>query len=111
MLIIMMNLQWYFGSAESPFLQWVPSSGREPAMVGGSEFRNRLEVSSNTTVSLAQGDTQGDNLVLEQILRVERPGVHLSGIYTCKVATFFTEEKSSHKVIIFGELPATLLSL
>ena len=107
MLIIMMNLQWYFGSAESPFLQWVPSSGREPAMVGGSEFRNRLEVTSNTTVSLVEGD----NLVLEQILRVERPGVHLSGIYTCKVATFFTEEKSSHKVIIFGELSATLLSL
>ena len=38
-----------------------------------------------------------------QVVRVLRPSVHLSGSYTCKVATFYTELRSSHTLIIYGE--------
>ena len=99
-------MQWYFGGDDSPFLQWVPSSGREPALVGQTEFRTRLMVWSNTSVG--GRETARDHLLLEQTVRVERPGVHLSGHYTCKVATFFKEQKSTHQVIIFGKAPAWL---
>ena len=40
---------------------------------------------------------------LEQVVRVLRPSVHLSGEYTCKVATFYTEHRASHTLIIYGE--------
>ena len=46
---------------------------------------------------------------LVQTVRIQRPAVHLSGQYTCKVASFFKEEKTRHEVIIFGEsLPLPL---
>ena len=37
-----LDIKWYFGGVESPFLQWVPSSGRDPQPVGQSVFQNRL---------------------------------------------------------------------
>ena len=49
---------------------------------------------------------EGDTLTLyrlEQVVRVLRPSVHLSGDYTCKVATFYTEHRASHTLIIYGE--------
>ena len=79
----------------------MPSSGRAPVTVGRSELRTRLEVWSNSSLSPGQ---EGGKLV--QTVRVQRPAVHLSGQYTCKVATFFKEEKSRHKLIIFGESPS-----
>ena len=81
----------------------MPSSGRAPVTVGRSELRTRLEVWSNSSLSPGQ---EGGKLV--QTVRVQRPAVHLSGQYTCKVATFFKEEKSRHKLIIFGESPLSL---
>ena len=39
---------------------------------------------------------------LEQVVRILRPSVHLSGHYTCKVATFYTEHRASHQLIIYG---------
>ena len=38
---------------------------------------------------------------VEQTIRIHRPSIYLTGNYTCKVATFFTEQKSRHQVIIF----------
>ena len=73
--------------------------------MGHSELRNRLVGWSNRTEGRGE---EGE--LLEQVVRVERPGVHLSGDYSCKVATFFTEQKSTHKLIIFGELSLGFLS-
>ena len=50
---------------------------------------------------LSQNSTQVHKLDLS--LRIARPSVHLSGTYTCKVATFFDEQKSTHSVIIYGK--------
>ena len=43
---------------------------------------------------------------LDQVVRVLRPSVHLSGDYTCKVATFYTEHRAGHTLIIYGECEA-----
>ena len=104
--------QWYFGPGDSPFLQWVPGSGSPPQTVdihrgSQNQFKNRLKVKynlSNVTSEkglLSQNSTQVHKLDLS--VRIARPSVHLSGIYTCKVATFFDEQKSTHSVIIYGK--------
>ena len=76
-------------------MQWVPSTGREPQTIG-QRFKNRLVV-RHSARNLSQGAR------IEQILRIERPSVHLSGDYSCKVASFFTEESSTHNLLIFGK--------
>ena len=89
-----LDIKRYFSSEEEPFLQWVPSTGREHQVIG-QRFRNRLvvrESARNTT----------DGFMIEQVVRVERPSVHLSGNYSCKVASFFTEQSTTHSLIIFG---------
>ena len=91
--------------------------------MGPSQFRTRLLVWSNTTTTSSSASTTTSTRVsstastvtegqsrLVQTVRIQRPAVHLSGQYTCKVATFFKEEKTRHKVIIFGKssLPPSL---
>ena len=104
--------QWYFGPGDSPFLQWVPGSGSPPQTVNihsttQNQFKNRLKVKYNLTniSSEKRHQSQNDTHVhkLQLSVRIARPSVHLSGIYTCKVATFFTEQKSAHSVIIYGK--------
>ena len=90
-----LDLKWYFSTEEEPFLQWVPSSGRKPQTIG-QRFKNRLEVTHS-----ARNTSEGSRI--SQIIRVSRPSVHLSGDYTCKVASFFMEESSAHNLIIFGK--------
>ena len=91
-----LDLKWYFSTEEEPFLQWVPSSGREPQTIG-QRFKNRLEVRHSST-------NTSEGYRIDQVIRVERPSVHLSGDYACKVATFMMEERSRHNLIIFGKL-------
>jgi hypothetical protein len=90
-----LDLKWYFSTEEEPILQWVRSSGRKPQTIG-QMFKNRLEVrhSSRTT---------SEGFGMNQNIRVQRLSVHLSGDYTCKVATFMREESSRHNIIIFGK--------
>lgn len=97
-----LDLKWYFSTEEEPFLQWVPSSGRKPQTIG-QKFKNRLEVSHNSR-------NTSDGFRIDQNIRVERPSVHLSGDYTCKVAAFLMEESSTHNLIIFDPGLGPLLS-
>ena len=88
------DLKWYYSEEEEPFLQWVPSISREP-QIRGNRFRSGMTVRQqikNTTVLM----------MVEQVLRIERPTTHLSGDYTCRVATFTHEEKKSHTMTVFG---------
>ena len=45
---------------------------------------------------------QSGSVLVRQTLRVARPAVHLSGRYTCKVSTFYLEQRSDLQLIIFG---------
>ena len=91
----MLDIKWYFGPAEEPFLQWVPSSGREPQTVG-RRFRSRVNTSHTLT-----NTTHG--FKTEQVIRVARPTIYTSGEYNCKVATFTQEYISTHHLLVFGK--------
>ena len=88
-----LDLKWYFAEQEEPFLQWVPSSGRTPQTIG-STFRGRL-VAQHIVSNVSHG------YMTKQVIRVMRPNIHLSGSYTCKVATFTQEDATSHQLVIF----------
>ena len=88
-----LDLKWYFDEQEEPFLQWIPSSGRKPQMIG-STFRGRLITQHEVSNSSSSYKT-------EQVIRVMRPNIHLSGVYTCKVSTFTQEDATSHQLVIF----------
>ena len=90
-----LDLKWYYSEEEEPFLQWVPSTGRDP-QIKGSRFSSGMTVRHRTT------NTTEEKRV-EQVLRIEKPSMHLSGKYTCRVATFTHEEKKSHTMTVFGE--------
>ena len=37
-----LDMKWYYNNQEEPFLQWVPSSGRQPQTIG-QRFKGRIE--------------------------------------------------------------------
>ena len=90
-----LDIKWYFDTEEEPFLQWVPSSGREPQTVG-QMFKSRV-----TTRHTLTNTTHGYKT--EQVIRVLRPSIHMSGHYHCKVATFTQEDTSTHSLVIYGK--------
>ena len=92
-----LDIKWYFLDEEEPFLQWVPSNVFKPQIIG-QRFRNRLTVSHKSRNILIS------DFEIEQKVRIGRPFVHLSGQYTCKVATFLSEQNSSHNLLLFGKI-------
>ena len=90
-----LDMKWYADSAEEPFLQWVPSSGRQPQTVGQG-YTARV-----TTRHVLTNTTGGFRA--EQVIRVSRPTIHTAGDYTCKVATFTQESASTHSLVVFGK--------
>jgi len=89
-----LDIKWYRDIHEEPFLQWVPSSGRKPQTIGDRNSRIVVKSrSSNTSIA-------GQQLV-EQVVRIERPGIGQSGDYHCKAATFTHEETSTHTLTVF----------
>ena len=97
-----LDLKWYYSSHQEPFLQWLPSSGREP-QIRGQRF------SSSITVRHLVKNTTTDQRV-EQVLRLEQPTTLLSGEYHCRVATFTHEERRSHRMTVFGRNMVKVIS-
>jgi len=88
-----LDLKWYFSNEDEPFLQWVPSTGRDP-QIRGERFSSSMTVRhhiSNTT----------DEQKVSQILRLKRPSTHFSGDFHCRVATFTHEERKTHTMTVF----------
>ena len=63
------------------------------------EFMSRSRVKTEQLVS-----NSSRGLVVRQVVRVDQPSILTSGLYHCKVATFTTEEISTHNLLIFGKL-------
>jgi len=89
-----LDIKWYFENEEEPFLQWVPSSKRPPQTIG-PRFRSRVETSH------VRVNVTNDTFRVEQVIRVIQPSILTSGVYTCKVATFTSEQITSHNLLIF----------
>ncbi|XP_023341819.1 uncharacterized protein LOC111711657 [Eurytemora carolleeae] len=90
-----LDVKWYFQDGAQPFIQWVPSTGREPQSIG-EKWGNRLELTH----------TAG-NGSFSQRVRIHKPGSQFSGQYECKVSTFLIEKRSKLNLIIYdpGEGP------
>lgn len=88
-----LDLKWYYSNEEEPFLQWVPSAGRDP-QIRGKRFSSSMTVKHHIT------NTTNEKRVA-QVLRLERPTTHLSGDYHCRVSTFTHEERRSHTMTVF----------
>ena len=90
-----LDMKWYFDMDDEPFLQWVPSSGRKPQTIG-QRFKSRVitrHILTNTT----------EGYKTEQVIRVLRPTIHISGDFNCRVATFTQEYIGTHSLIVFGK--------
>ena len=61
---------------------------------------NSLSRSRVKTEQLVSNSSRG--LVTSQVVRVDQPSILTSGTYHCKVATFTTEEITTHNLLIFG---------
>ena len=59
-------------------------------------FRSRVETSH------VRVNVTNDTFRVEQVIRVIQPSILTSGVYTCKVATFTSEQITSHNLLIFG---------
>ena len=101
-----------FCGQEEPFLQWVPSAGRQPQTIG-PRFRYRAQISYShvsRVILRSRVDTRhvltntSTGYRTEQVIRVDKPSLVTSGTYTCKAATFTSEMIASHSLLIFGEL-------
>ena len=89
-----LDLKWYYSNEDEPFLQWVPSTGRDP-QIRGKKFNSLMTVRHHIT------NTTREKRVA-QVLRLERPTTHLSGDYHCRVSTFTHEERRTHTMTVFG---------
>ena len=91
-----LDLKWYKDTDEEPFLQWVPSTGRQPQVVGeGNLLTRRMKVGHRT-----MNTTMGYKI--DQLIVMERPTVDMSGEYHCRVATFYEEIISTLSLTVFG---------
>ena len=74
-----LDMKWYYNNQEEPFLQWVPSSGRQPQTIG-QRFKGRIEtrhsLSNDTEVMIMMIMII---LIMMMILRCSR----LSKLFVC----------------------------
>ena len=85
------DLKWYKDTDEEPFLQWVPSYGGQPQIVGEVDY-----VVGHRSINTTMGH------MIEQMIVMERPTIDMSGEYHCKVATFYEEIISTLTFTVFG---------
>ena len=95
-----MDIKWYHGEEEEPFLIWIPS-------ISSTQVRSeRLESTISIRNTSVVNDGDGDH-VLGQVVHFRQPSYIISGRYTCRVATFIQEFSLHHNMIIFGESKQT----
>ena len=82
-----LDVKWYHGSSPSPFLVWLPHLQETMQVVGETSLNSHLEVP--TTQHRGCSSFRLSNLSLP-----------LSGLFTCKVATFTQEAVASRRLTV-----------
>ena len=99
-----LDIKWYFNENVTPFLQWIPSSGRKPQIIGDDPFGGRLELRKlNKRTRRKDGANHWS-----QNVRVRRPTSELSGNYTCRVSTLEIDRTRRKNMIVYGERSPTI---
>ncbi|CAB4065292.1 unnamed protein product [Lepeophtheirus salmonis] len=90
---VQLDIKWYFENDPSPFYQWVPGQMDRPQVIGDT-FKDHLDL--NHSVS------DKDDFKRYRALLIKEPTVNLSGVYTCKVSSFLSEDVKQKEMIIYS---------
>ena len=82
-----LDVKWYHGSSPSPFLVWLPHLQETMQVVGETRLTPHLEVPT----------TQHQGCSSFRLTNLSLP---LSGLFTCKVATFTQEAVASRRLTV-----------
>ena len=82
-----LDVKWYHGSSPSPFLVWLPHLQETMQVVGENSLTSHLEVPT----------TQHQGCSSFRLTNLSLP---LSGLFTCKVATFTKEAVASRRLTV-----------
>ena len=82
-----LGVKWYHGSSPSPFLVWLPHLQETMQVVGETSLTSHLEVPTTQQ----QGCSS---------FRLSNLSLPLSGLFTCKVATFTQEAVASRRLTV-----------
>ena len=82
-----LDVKWYHGSSPSPFLVWLPHLQETMQVVGETSLTSHLEVPTTQQ----QGCSS---------FRLSNLSLPLSGLFTCKVATFTQEAVASRRLTV-----------
>ena len=83
-----LDVKWYHGSSPSPFLVWLPHLHQTMQVVGETRLTSHLQV---PTTQKHQGCSS---------FRLSNLSLPLSGLFTCKVATFTQEAVASRRLTV-----------
>eukprot|EP00096_Caligus_rogercresseyi_P012667 TRINITY_DN5385_c0_g1_i1.p1 TRINITY_DN5385_c0_g1~~TRINITY_DN5385_c0_g1_i1.p1 ORF type:complete len:276 (+),score=48.18 TRINITY_DN5385_c0_g1_i1:295-1122(+) len=90
---VQLDIKWYFENDPTPFYQWVPGQMERPQIIGDT-FRDHLDL--NHSVS------DEDDFKRYRAILLKDPTVNLSGVYTCKVSSFLSEDIKEKEMIIYS---------
>ena len=82
-----LDVKWYHGSSPSPFLVWLPHLQETMQVVGETSLTSHLEVPNTQQQSCSS-------------FRLSNLSLPLSGLFTCKVATFTQEAVASRRLTV-----------
>jgi len=92
---VQLDIKWYFNNEPSPFYTWVPEKMSRPQIIG-ERFRNHVDLDHVV-------QHVSDSHKKHRALLLKRPTTELSGLYTCKVSTFVSEDVSCSAKNIFPQ--------
>jgi len=82
-----LDVKWYHGSSPSPFLVWLPHLQETMQVVGETSLTSHLKVPTSQEQTCSS-------------FRLSNLSLPLSGLFTCKVATFTQEAVASRRLTV-----------
>lgn len=87
-----LEIKWYHNNKPQYIYQWLPQQNRLPQAIG--EFQNKLDVRFKAS---------NDSSTMYRALYIKEVTPEISGFYTCKVSSFFSEVTDTKKMIVYGK--------
>lgn len=88
---VQLDIKWYFEDEPTPFYQWVPDRMSKPQIIG-DKFRNFIDLDH---------EIHSDSHKKHRALLIKKPTTQLSGLYTCKVSSFISEDVRRKRMIVY----------
>ena len=88
---VQLDIKWYFNNEPAPFYQWVPEKMARPQIIG-QKFRNHVDLNHQV---------HSDSHKKYRALKLKKLTTELSGLYTCKVSTFISEDIRRKRMIVY----------